>query len=280
MKYQQLVFLPLLLWAVSLPAQDDAAPAIDQEFYLKQADIALRDGRLTQAAQMIAWLEKHGDQISADDVALLKAEHAIAGKDIATAAVALSTLKEPTRNLCRVQSARGWISANSDALDDAVVAFGDAARNCPRDAGIWNMLGLVFIQKGETAAAAEAFAQALALAPDQPDILNNHALALLQKGEVELANQQLEIANRKAPENRVILANLDFVTGMAGIAPHRRPQDSDAEWSLRLIDIAKGAKAASRAPQATALFSQALLKLDRFDEAVWSEIAGPKENQP
>jgi Flp pilus assembly protein TadD len=229
---------------------------------------------------MIAWLEQNGDRILADDVALLRAEHAIAGMDLATATEALARVKEPARNICRLEAAKGWVAANSNALDDAVVAFGNAARNCPHDAGIWNLLGLVFIQKGEAAAAKEAFEQALAFAPDEPDVQNNLALALLQKGELELANQKLEMAARNAPDNRLILANLDFVSGMRGAPPKRRPQDSDTEWSLRLVDTAKGAKAASRTPQANALFSQALLTLDHFDEAIWSEIAISKESQP
>lgn len=278
---KSLFFLLLLLFVSSaVTAQNNVASIVDQEFYLKQADAALRDGRVTQAGHMIAWLEQNGDRIASDDVALLKAEYAIAGMDLPTAKAALASVKEPTRNICRTASVRGWIAAHEAALDDAIVALGSAARNCPRDAGVWNLLGLVFIQKGETAAAREAFGHALILAPNEPDILNNHALALLQNGEVELASEQLETAARHAPDNRLILANSDFVAGMRGAVPDRRQEDSDAEWSVRLIDIAKGAKAASRSPQANALFSRALLILDHFDESVWAELTTPQETQP
>lgn len=275
-----LFFLPLVFIASALAAEEKVASAVEQEFYLMKADAALREGRITQASQMIAWLERHGDQIASDDVALLKAEYAIAGQDLPAAKTALAALKEPARNICRVASARGWIAAHDAALDDAIVAFATATQNCPRDASNWNLLGLVFVRKGETIAAREAFGNALILAPNEPEILNNHALALLQNGELELASDQLKTAARYAPDNRLILANFDFVAGKRGIVPDRRPTDSDADWSVRLIDIAKGAKAASRSPQANALFARALLTLEHFDESVWAELTASPGNRP
>lgn len=266
--------------APALKAQESSAPVIDQAIYLQQADKALRDGRLTQAGQMISWLEQNGDQISKDDVALLRAEHAIAGMDIATAAAALSAVQDADRNICRLEPAKAWVAANRDAFNDAIIALAKATRSCLEDASTWNMLGLVFIRKGEAAAAEEAFTQALALEPEQPEIRNNYALALLQRGEIELASEQLAAAARNAPGNRMISANRDFVLGMKGYSPKRQPQENDAEWSARLINTAKGAKVAARTPQANALFSQALLTLDHFDEAVWTEIAPAKGNLP
>jgi Flp pilus assembly protein TadD len=267
--------MPLSLVVTALEAQDNSAPVINQAFYLQQADNALRDGRLTQAGQMISWLEQNGDGISSDDVALLRAEHAIAGMDVAAAAAALSAVKDADRNICRLEPAKAWVAANRESFDDAIIALARAARSCPDDASIWNMLGLVLIRKGETEGAGDAFVRALALAPEQVEIRNNYALALLQRGDIERASEQLAVAASNAPGNRLILANLDFVTGMKGYTPERRPQDNDAEWSARLINIAKGAKLAARMPQAKALFSQALLTLDHFDEAVWTEITSP-----
>jgi Flp pilus assembly protein TadD len=280
LKYHKSIFLPLMLMASALEAQEIVVPDVNQELYLKQADVALRDGRMTQAGQMIAWLERYGDQISSDDIALLKAEYAIVGMDVAAAASALSAVKDPARNTCRVESAKGWVAANRLELDDAIVALATAARTCSTDAGIWNLLGLAFIGKGEAAAAEEAFGRALGLAPGNPEILNNHALAVLQRGDLTLARQQLANAAEKVPENRMIGANLDFVSGMMGIVPERLQQDSDTEWSGRLVNIAKGAKIASRTPQANALFSRALLTLDHFDETVWSELKNAEEVQP
>jgi Flp pilus assembly protein TadD len=277
---KSLFFLPLAFMASALAAQDMVTSGVDQEFYMRQADAALRDGRVTQAGQMIAWLERNGDRIASDDIALLKAEYAIAEHDLPKAKTALAAIKEPTRNICRVASARGWIAALDAALNDAIVAFAMATRNCPRDASNWNLLGLVFVRKGETMAAREAFGNALMLAPHEPEILNNHALALLQNGELELASNQLEAAAHYAPDNSLILANLDFVAGMRGIASYRKSTDSDADWSSRLINIAKGAKAASRSPQANALFARALLTLEYFDESVWAELTAPQGKQP
>jgi Flp pilus assembly protein TadD len=279
-KYHRLFFLPLVLMATAVEAQDSAPPVIDPELYLHQADAAVREGRLTQAGQMIAWLEHNGGAVSSDDIALLKAEYAIAGQDAAAASVALAAVQSPVRNICRLETAKGWVAANADALDKAIVAFAKAVRACPEDAGAWNLLGLAFIGKGEANAAGEAFGRALALTPNNPEILNNHALALAQKGQLEDALQQLGQAAAFDQGNRTIQANWDYVSGMMGHMPPRHPQDGDAAWSARLINIAKGAKAASRTPQANALFSRALLTLDHFDKAVWSEITPPKENQP
>jgi Flp pilus assembly protein TadD len=240
--------------------------------------MALRNGRLTQAAQMIGWLEQNGDEVSRDDVALLKTEYAIATNDVETAAVALALIEDGERNLCRLQTAKGWVAGNRGQTDDAIVAFAKASKNCPNDAGIWNLLGLAFVKKGEAAAAGEAFRQAMILAPDNAEVLNNHALSLLQKGEGVLAYRQLQIAAESATDNVLIQGNLDFVGGMIGRSPIRRAHEDDAQWSARLVNMAKGAKAAENRPQADALFSQALLTLDRFDPAIWAEVSSSQKD--
>lgn len=227
---------------------------------------------------MIGWLEENGNAVPGDDIALLRAEYAIARQDVDTAAVALAAINDADRNLCRYRTAKGWVAANDDRVDDAIVALADASKNCPEDAGIWNLLGLAFVRKGEAAAAGEAFRRAMTLAPDEPEILNNHAVSLLQKGEAELAYEQLERAFASSSDNGVIKGNLDFVGGMIGRSPQRRMRESDAVWSARLVNMAKGAKAASDLPRADALFSQALLTLDRFDPEVWAEVVSSKEN--
>jgi Flp pilus assembly protein TadD len=280
MRVNRMLLLSLVLATSSAGAQESTAPVTDQILYLKQADVALRDGRLTQAGQMITWLERNGDRLAGDDVALLKAEYAIAKMDVAAAEAALSAITDGDRNICRLEPAKAWVAANRTKFDDAIVALAKATRSCPDDASVWNLLGLVFIRKGETAAASDAFARALAHAPEQAEIRNNYAIALLQKGDLALANQQLSIAARNAPANKTILANLDFVSGMNGEAPRRHPMDNDAEWSARLISVATGAKLAARNEQATALFSQALLTLDHFNKDVWAEVSTPQEKQP
>jgi len=275
-----LLFMPIALMASSLSAQQNEPRVVDQKFYLEQADAAIRDGRLTQAGQMIAWLEQSVEPNFSDDVALLRAEYAIAGSDVAAAQAAILVVKNPARNLCRLETAKGWVAANRQAMDEAIVALAKAAGSCPDDAGIWNLLGLAFMGKGEAPAARKAFERATALAPGKTEILNNHALAALQDGELELAMRELNVAVGIAPGNRLISANRDFVAGMMGMTPERGNNESDADWSARLVHFARGAKAASRAPQATALFSRAMLTLDHFDESVWSEIAKSNVGRP
>ena len=279
MTFGWFIFAPLLAATSVLHAQQTIATAIDQAVYLQQADAALRDGRLTQAGEMITWLDRNGTEISRDDVVLLKAEYAIAKRDVTAAAAALSVIESPEQNLCRLQTAKGWVSANLKAYDDAIVALAKAGRACPEDAGIWNLFGLVLMRKGENDAAAEAFGQARILAPDDASILNNHALVLLQKGNVELAMQQLDLAAATSPHNVLVAANRDFVSGMLGLTPIRRLQESDAAFGARLISHAQGAKAASNGGQANTLFARALLTIDRFDQNIWSEIES-KEGPP
>jgi Flp pilus assembly protein TadD len=272
MKFATLFFTPLMLASTCLQAQGNAAPAIDEAAYLRQADLALRSGRLIQAGQMIAWLESNGADNAQDDIALLRAEYAIANRDVEGAATAVAAIGNSSKNMCRLNSAKGWVHANRQAHDEAIVALANAARACPDDAGVWNLLGLVLIGKGESDAAAEAFGRAGALAPDDVGILNNHALALLQRGDVELAMQQLDRAVTASPENIVLAENRDFVSGMLGRSPARYPGESDAEFAKRLVNHAQGAKASANGSQAQALFSQALLTMDRFDQRIWLQL--------
>jgi Flp pilus assembly protein TadD len=121
-------------------------------------------------------------------------------------------------------------------------------------------------------AARDAFGEAMLLEPDNAQLMNNDALAALQDGALDTALHALNRAAEKSPLNRAISANRNFVSGIAGFAPVREKGESDADWSAKLLLYAQGAKSASRKLQATALFSRAILMLDRFDEAVWSEV--------
>ena len=200
--------------------------------------------------------------------------------DVTSAGLVLSSIKNSERNRCRLHTAKGWVSANQQALDDAIIALAVTTKNCPDDASAWNLLGLAFIGKGETSAARTAFDEAMRLEPDNPQVINNHALAALQEGDVEAALRALNDAAAQRPQDATILANRNFVAGMAGVAPQRLKSESDADWSAKLLQFAKGAKMASREMQATALFSRAILTLERFDQTVWSEINPPNESAP
>jgi tetratricopeptide (TPR) repeat protein len=280
MKLGSLVIILSVMTSPAANAGNGDSVAVGAELYLQQADQALREGRLVQAEHMIEWLDQNAGSVSKDDLALVKAEYAIARNDVSGAASSVDMITDASRNICRQYSARGWVAANKNQLDKAISALARAAENCPEDAGIWNLLGLTFIGKGETAAAKEAFEQAILRAPDSPELINNYALTMVQQGELTLAMQQLAGAAKIAPHNHLILANRDFVSGMMGRAPVREQHDSDASWSERLINTGKGAKAAARAPEAKALFSRALLLLDHFDDSVWSAMDSKTESQP
>ncbi|MFN3452988.1 MAG: hypothetical protein ACK4ZE_12615 [Sphingorhabdus sp.] len=269
----------LLLWAApAVMAQSAMASEADHAVQLRQLDAAIREGRLTQAQQMLGALTDAPSAVYADDVALLQAEYAIARSEVEHAGLALAQIQNPDRNMCRVHAAKGWVAANQRAFDDAIIALATATENCPEDAGILNLLGLAFMGKGETMAAREAFNQAILHVPGNAQILNNHALATLQTGATEQALSELNAAIALGQKNPTILANRNFVAGMAGQMPVRVKDETDAEWGARLVSFAKGAKAASRRLQATALFSRALLTLEYFDEDVWSEAIAAKKD--
>ncbi|MFN3620934.1 tetratricopeptide repeat protein [Sphingorhabdus sp.] len=278
MKHYGYGLLLLLSTAPVLAAQPADSPLNAPTLYLQQVDKAIREGRLTQAEQMIGLLEQLGPGAFADDLALLKAEHAIARMDVASAGTALAGIRNLERNVCRVYAAKGWVAANQQALDEAIVALAKATTDCPDDAGAWNLLGLAFIGKGETSAAKEAFEQALALEPDNAHVINNHALAILQDGAVDAALRQLDRAVTRSPQDGMIRTNRNFVAGMAGLSPERAQNENDADWSAKLVQFARGAKAAALGIQATALFSRAILTLDRFDETIWTELNPTVEN--
>ncbi|HEV7233509.1 MAG TPA: hypothetical protein VGN36_04635, partial [Sphingorhabdus sp.] len=76
-----------------------------------------------------------------------------------------------------------------------------------------------------------------------------------------------------APSSEIISDNHDFVLGMLGQAPQRAKGESEQSWSRRLANFAQGAKAAGQGTGAHALFAKAVLARDRFDAALWAEIA-------
>ena len=133
-RYAPFVVAALLQLSAPIQAQDALVSELDQQSYLQAADAALRDGHLTQAAQMIAWLHNNGDAVARDDVALLKVEYAIATHDVETAAIALASITDRERNFCRLQTATGWVSGNKGQTDQAIIALAKASKICPDDA--------------------------------------------------------------------------------------------------------------------------------------------------
>lgn len=263
----------LSLGAASACFAQPADPSRDMQItYLQQVDTAIREGRLTQAAQMLSTVDQSQAGTFSDDLALLKAEYAIARIDVTSADLALSAIKNPARNTCRVHAAKGWVAANQKAFNTAIAALSVATQYCPDDAGIWNLFGLAFLGRGEASSALKAFERAIVLEPQNARVMNNHALAALQGGAVGVALSELDRAAASNPQDVMITANRNFVAGMAGLSPERQVGESDADWSAKLTEFAKGAKSASRGPQATALFARAMLTLERFDNDIWLEL--------
>lgn len=268
-----LIGISLSLFAVPAFAsvQDLWSPEMERQ-YLQQIDSAVQDGRLTQAKQMLVTIKRRNDPVFPDDIALLDAELAIMHMDVSAASAALSQIEDNTRNLCRFNTAMGWVFANDRAHEKAIVALKMAAENCPEDAGIWNLLGLAYMQAGDGLAASHAFGNAKTLGPDNAQIVNNHALAALQNGQMQAALQELDEATALNASDQLIKANRNFVAGMVGQSPERTNDENDAEWSAKLVQFAKGAKSAARGPEALALFSRAMLTLEQFDKDVWLEV--------
>jgi Flp pilus assembly protein TadD len=265
-----------LLWfacaAVQYPAHaetdsGDAASADIQ--YLLATDAAIKNGRYVQAQQMLSWLKDNAHKSLNDDVALLHAEYYSVEGRVADVTAALAEINDKGRNACRQDSIRGWIAGKQGDASRSILFLARATTICPDDVGAWNLLGLAFAEKGEVAASREAFEKALSLSPRQPGLLNNYALALLQSGETKTASQKLEQALAIDPANPAIIANRDFVNAMLGRKPVRTADETEAQWANRLLSAGNGARAGQNQALTTALFSQAVLLLDHFDERAW-----------
>lgn len=267
------IFVAMLLLAIASPVsglQAEDEPIVDTGEFLQHTDVAIKSGRFVQAGEMLSWLEQNAGTIFQDDVNLLRAEYAIATGSDADAAVAVAKITDKSRNACRQDVVRGWIAGKKNDLNRSILFLARSTGLCPSDAGAWNLLGLAFINKGEARAGKEAFEQALALSPDAPGLLNNYALALVQIEDYPAALGLLGKALAFDPDNRLIADNRDFVMGMTGETPERKAHEGDTIWAQRLINVGHGANALRRDAVATAMFAQAILLIDHFDEQAWS----------
>ncbi len=269
------VLLSLLycVWiGVSCPAYAEAnsetPPPADIQ-YILATDAAIKNGRYVQAQQMLSWLKDNAHRSLHDDVALLHAEYYSIEGRLADVATALAEINDKGRNACRQDSMRGWLAGKEGDTSRSILFLARATHICPDDVGAWNLLGLALAEKGEIAASREAFEKALGLSPAQPGLLNNYALALLQSGETKAASQKLEQALMIDPANPAITANSDFVNAMLGRKPVRAANETEAQWANRLLSAGNGARAGQNGVLTTALFSQAVLLLDHFDERAW-----------
>lgn len=266
-------FLKLLAGTASLlasvPASAETAPG-EWQALLEQAETATLAGRYVQADAMLSWLEQKGPSEAGGDLAIARAEYHFARGNVKEASSALDRTGAEVGGICRRSRVSGWIAGKAGDWNKAILRLASAIEHCGEDASLWNLLGLSLIGKGELVAGLEAFDSALMLEPRNAALLNNRALALIAAGRREAALNDLHQAKQLQPENAAIAGNVDYLSGLLGIAPERDVADNDADWAARLARAGEGARDASRGGEATAYFASATLLLDRFDPRIWS----------
>ena len=272
------ILLELLLASAVAVGGSDApgTSSGDVQQYLSESAVAIADGRLSQAKEMLLWLDAHGDESDASERALLRSEYYAAQGRVVEAEAALAFVSDTALRPCRQGSVRAWISTHHDQVDRAILYLSDVTQHCPGDAGAWNLLGLAFAQKGEFAAAKEAFDMGLSIFPGSAEMLNNKAMGFARQGDYEQAATLLEQARKANPDSEVVAANADYVAGRLGKDILRRQVDDDQRWATRMVNAGNGAQASGRGDMATALFAKAVLLMDRHDEHYWRVANGER----
>jgi Flp pilus assembly protein TadD len=242
---------------------------LEMPMFLEQAGNAIRGGRYVQAKEMLDQISKDMPAIYKDEAALLRTELFVAEDNVEDASLALSQVSNHAHAQCRQDSVRGWLAGKKGDVNRSILLLANVTILCPKVVQSWNLLGLAFIEKREAAAALDAFNQALALAPEHPALLNNLALAQIASAQLKVAEQNLARALRFEPGNTAIAANHDYVVAMQGKLPSRQEGEADQAWAMRLLYAGEGAREASNAPMAAAMFAQAVLLLDHFDPKAW-----------
>jgi tetratricopeptide (TPR) repeat protein len=262
----------ICIWVTAftpVPAAAQATSLLEIPMFLEQAGNAIRGGRYVQAKEMLDQVPQVLPAIYADEAALLRTELFVAEDNVGDASLALSQIGDHAHARCRQDSVRGWLAGKKGDVNRSILLLANVTMLCPKDVQSWNLLGLAFIEKGEAAAALDAFNQALALAPEHPALLNNLALAQISSAQLDVAEQNLARALRFEPGNAAIAANHDYVVAMRGKLPLRKEGEADQAWAMRLLYAGEGAREASNAPMASAMFAQAVLLLDHFDPKAW-----------
>lgn len=133
-------------------------------------------------------------------------------KDNAAAAAAFKQAIELNKNNTDAYLRLGQIQARSGALDDALATCNNGARDNPKEAGFYMLMGSVYEKKHDLAQAQKSYEQALQLKPDDPLTSNNLAYVLLEtNSNPDLALQLAQTARRSLPE----LANVADTLGWA-----------------------------------------------------------------
>ncbi|EEE55850.1 hypothetical protein OsJ_04469 [Oryza sativa Japonica Group] len=113
----------------------------------------------------------------------------------------------------------------SGELDEILVKMKSSVESDPRQAAVWNILGLVLLRSGQLQSAISVLSSLTVVAPDYLDSLANLGVAYIQSGNLELATkcfQELVIKDQNHPAALVNYAALllckygSFAAGSGG----------------------------------------------------------------
>lgn len=96
-------------------------------------------------------------------------------------------------------------------LDEIIVKLKSSVESDPRQAAVWNILGLVLLRGGQLQSAIPVFSSITAVAPDYVDSLANLGVAYIQSGNLELSTkcfQELVLKDQNHPAALVNYAAL------------------------------------------------------------------------
>ncbi|MCG8370442.1 MAG: tetratricopeptide repeat protein, partial [Proteobacteria bacterium] len=104
----------------------------------------------------------------------------------------------------RIALSRAELLLRMDRLDDALAAYGDAARRWPKSALALNAYGYTLADRTDRYAEAEKLIRkALRYDPKNPAIIDSMGWVLFRLGHYEEALAELERAYRKLPDHEV-----------------------------------------------------------------------------
>ena len=112
----------------------------------------------------------------------------------------------------------GRLQTSMGALDDAVSTCNNGARDNPKEASFYTLLGSVYEKKHDLGQAKDSYQKALQLKADDPLTSNNLAYVLLEtNGNPDLALQLAQTARRGLPEKSFVADTLGWAFYQKGI---------------------------------------------------------------
>lgn len=255
----------LLLAATLAAASPTAQP-------LSEASHAIAAGRLEQARLMIAAAVKAGAKGYAVD--RLLADLAFESGDFPTALVRYKALLATHSSDLSLAERAGIASLRTGDLDRAAILLERATSSPSASSRAWNARGVAADLRWDWKVADLAYSSALKLAPANSKIVNNLGWSLLLRGRWSEAVETLERAAALDPKSPRIADNLDLArTAVSENLPHRRPNESDADWAARLNDAGVMARIRGEQKLAIAAFAQAIEARSQWFERAANNLA-------